>query len=528
MLSFVVNGLLFTGPIYMVQVYDRVLGSRSEGTLLPLTTIIIFIFIIMGLLDFLRGRILARVGARLQTDLDCVVRPGQFRDEPSPVDVEAVRRTLAAPGFIAVFDCMWVPLLLAGLYVFHPWMGRLALVGGVTLVLLGVINRWATARARNQAQAERHAVHRFERHLEHQPSTLQALGMGHSLTACWGEARRRALSFEITVADRNGAIASASKTLRLLLQSLMLGLGAMLVLREEVSPGIMIASSILLARALAPLEQIAMQWDLFERGLAGWRAIRSFDPVPRSSSCPPVPVKATLRIQGLSWAPDDGIVPVLRNVSFSLEPGQACGVIGPGVSGKTALLRLIAGSETGALGTLMFGDVHLEDMPPEVRSKTVGYVPQSPVLLAGSIADNIAGFDPDRDDARVQDAAKRVGLSEALDNVLDGFERPVSTLSGGQAQLLALARALYHRPPLLVLDEPNAHLDHEGAKNLNAVIHAHKAGGGAVLLAAHRPSAIDACDLLLRLDAGHVVAFGPKEHVLRGLIARRMDEAKAA
>ncbi len=529
--SALVNVLMLAAPLYMLQVYDRVLVSRSEETLVALSLLLAFLFLIMGVLDHARGRIMARVGARLQEAMDPRVLSAAFRRltlAPRDTaalsaqrDLDAVARLWASPVLLALFDAPWAPLFIAAIFVFHPWLGLLALGGGLIIVGLSWLNQRSTEGPLQAATLDGQAADRQADRLKQEAELIQSLGMVGAAFARLSHHRDRALDAGLLASDAAGGYSVTIRTFRLFLQSAMLGLAALLVLRHELSAGAMIAASILMGRALQPVEQAVSQWSVISRArqarlrLAGLLA--TAPPLPPRTDLPRP--KALVEVQGLTLAPPGAAVPVLRHVSFTLPPGQALGVIGPSGAGKTSLARALTGVWTPVAGRVRLDGATLEQYGPEALGSYIGYLPQRVTLFDGTIADNIARLQPDADPGRIIAAARAAAAHEMILTLPKGYDTPVSAmgsqLSGGQVQRIGLARALYGAPVLLILDEPNANLDNDGALALNQAIRTAKAGGASVLIMAHRPQAIQECDLLLVLNDGAVAAFGPRDVVLR-------------
>jgi ATP-binding cassette subfamily C protein len=530
--SVFVNLLMLTGPIYMLQVYDRVLGSRSEATLVALTLIVVYLYGLMALLDLARGRLMARAAARLKMALEgrvfrAVLRRSAVlgeRSAPQPGslrDLDSVHRMTASPALAALFDLPWTPVFLAGIFLFHPWLGWLAVAGGGVLMVFTFANQSLTRRPVAEAAQAGEAAERMGEQLRSEAETVQSLGMTGAVFARWEGLRARAMDAQLAGTDRGGLFGAGTKAMRLFLQSAMLGLGAFLVLRGELSAGAMIAASILMGRALAPVEQAIGGWDAIHRGRQGWRALaRLLGEVPPEPKRTAMPVPAARLIaDNLSVVPPGEKIATLRMVSFTLEPGQALGVIGQSGSGKTTLARAVNGVWGAAAGRLRLGGVPVEQYDPDRLGRLIGHLPQRVTLFDGTIAENIARFDPDARDEDIVRAAQRAAAHEMIVNFPDGYDTRVTAaggrLSGGQIQRIGLARALYGDPVLLVLDEPNSNLDNEGSEALNAAIRAAKADGRSVIIMAHRPAAIRECDLILILDGGQRRAFGPRDEVLK-------------
>lgn len=528
--SVFVNLLMLTGPLFMLQVYDRVLGSRSEETLLALCILMAFLFATMGVLDFLRGRVLARIGAAFQAQLEsrvfgAVLQKASQSQNPEQVahslrDLDAVQKFVGSPVFTAVYDMPWTPVFLAGILIFHPWLGYLALLGGLVLVLITTLNQILTKTPATQSNnamflAERHAMQ-----LKNEAEMVRALGMQEAGFSRWQAARANATAASIVHSDHSGRFTTLSKTFRMFLQSAMLGLGAYLVLQNQLTGGAMIASSILLGRALAPVDLAIGQWQLVQSARRGWHALGDLlAEIPPTEPRTKLPrPKAHLRADNLTIVPPGQSQGALRMLSFELKPGQALGVIGASGAGKSTLARAITGVWRPAGGQIRLDSAALDQYDPAILGSYIGYLPQRVQLFDGTIAENIAKLAITPDDKAVIAAAEKADAHQMILHLPDGYDTRVSTgggmLSGGQMQRIGLARAMYGDPAILVLDEPNSNLDNEGSDALNAAIRATKQAGNSVLIMAHRPAAIQECDLLLVLEHGQRRAFGPRDEVL--------------
>ncbi|MGB7321045.1 MAG: type I secretion system permease/ATPase [Albidovulum sp.] len=538
-----VNLLMLVGPIFMLQVYDRVLGSRSEETLLALFGLVAFLFAMMGLLDLARGRVMARLAARFQSALEARVfaasltRSAQQPGDPVAAaglrDLESIRQFLASPTFLAIFDMPWAPLFLGAVFIFHPWLGFLALAGGVVLVLVTVLNQSATRQAVLGAQSAGQQAERLADQLRDEADLIQSMGMRGASFARWGKARAVAMAEALLASDRTGTYSIFSKTFRLFLQSAMLALGALLVLKGELTPGAMIASSILMGRALAPVEQSIGGWAFVQRAQEGWKrlsALLGAVPAEPARTALPRP-RAVLEANQLTVVPPGQSQAALRMVSFRIEPGQALGVIGPSGAGKSTLARALTGVWKPAGGWVRLDGATLDQYEPDILGSYVGYLPQRVTLFDGTIAENIARLAEAPDDKAIVAAAQKAAAHQMILDLPEGYNTRVSQsggrLSGGQIQRIGLARALYGDPVLLVLDEPNSNLDNDGSVALNTAIRSIKAAGGAVLIMAHRPAAIQECDLLLMLDGGARRAFGPRDEVLKSVVRNAGEIARA-
>lgn len=529
--SIVVNLLMLTGPLYMLQVYDRVLGSGSEATLVALSALVIFLFLAMGVLEHSRSKVMAIVGARFQERLDrrvftaAMQRSSVAPNDPVAItsqrDLEAVRAFLGSPVLLALMDLPWTPLFLAALFIFHPMLGWLAVGGGAVLILVTVLNQLMSRGLQKEAGKTAIQAERMADQMKSEAETLQALGMSGAGFDRWQKARRLALERAIRVAGVSGGFGSLTKTFRLFLQSAILGLGAWLVLQSELSPGAMIAGSILMGRALQPIEMAVGQWAVAQKASEGWQRLSELlARIPGQPARMSLPrPKSLLESTGLTVTAPGEQVPLLRMVSFRLEPGQALGVIGPSGSGKSTLARALTGVWRPVAGKIRLDGATLDQYDPDVLGRLIGYLPQRIALFDGTIAENIARLDGQADSAKVVEAARKADAHEMIVRLPQGYDTRVSAaggrLSGGQMQRVALARALYGDPALLILDEPNSNLDNSGSMALNTAIRTIKAEGKSVLIMAHRPAAIQECDLLLVLEDGMRKAFGPRDQMLR-------------
>jgi PrtD family type I secretion system ABC transporter len=528
--SLFVNLLMLTGPLYMLQVYDRVLSSRSESTLVALTVLIAALYGIMGVLDYARGRIAARVGALIQTRLDpkvfeaglsrALVSGERGRPWSGLRDLESVQRFMASPVLFALFDIPWTPIFIFAIFSFHPLLGWLAVFGGVLLVGVSLANQMMTKRSSAEATATSLVSDSFAETVRQQAEVVQGLGMRQAVLARWQKNRSRALHANLVSADVVNQFTTVSKTLRFFLQSAMLGLGAWIVLKGEMTPGSMIAGSILLGRALAPVEQLIGGWALVARARQGWASLKtSFEKAPAAQPQTQLPApRPHLELAGVTVVPPDQQRPSLRMVSFRVPPGQALGVIGPSASGKSTLARTLTGIWRPVSGAVRLDGAEIAHYGDDL-GRYIGYLPQDISLFDGSVAENIARMAVEPDSAAVVAAAKKAGAHEMILKLPDGYDTQImvggSRLSGGQRQRIALARALYGDPALVVLDEPNSNLDGEGGEALMNAIRQTKAEGRIVVIMAHRPAAISECDLLLVVHEGAVQAFGPRDEVLR-------------
>jgi ATP-binding cassette subfamily C protein len=536
--SFFVNLLMLTGPLYMLQVYDRVLGSGSEETLLALSLLIAFLFALMGILDYVRGRVMARVGARFQEDLDqrvfdAALRRSTLKKSPESQtalsDLESIQRFLISPVLTAFFDMPWTPVFLFGIMLFHPWLGMLAVFGGGILIAAAVLNQMTSKRPLARVNMASHAAAQMSTQLQAEAEMVSALGMREAAFRRWRRARSESLDATVAASDIGGFFSVSTKTFRLFLQSAMLGLGAYLALQGLVSPGAMIAGSILLGRALAPIEMSINQWAVVQRARNGWNHLSLLlGEMPPEVQRTKLPVpEARLKLEQVTVVPPGENQASLRMITFNISPGEAIGVIGSSGAGKSTLAKAITGVWRTAGGKVRLDGAALEQYDPTDLGRYIGYLPQRVELFDGTIADNIARLAQTPDPQKVVEAAQKADAHDMILKLPDGYDTEVAShggrLSGGQIQRIGLARAMYDDPVLLVLDEPNSNLDNEGSNALNTAIRKTKAAGKAVLIMAHRPAAIQECDKLLVLEHGARRAFGPRDDVLKEVLQNYSD-----
>ncbi len=529
--SFFVNMLVLTGSLYSLQIYDRVLSSRSEPTLLVLTSLVIMLYFLMGIMDHVRGRIAARIGARFQSDFDMrvfnvvidrtMLASQGVNTATAMRDLDSVQRALSSPAIFAVFDIPWTPVFIFVIFMFHPLLGIVGVVGGLILVILTWMNQNGTKGDQEKAMNATRLSEEMTSVLQREADTVRALGMRGSSAKRWQALRDDALQANIHYSDSNGFFATTSKTFRIFLQSGILGVGAWLAIQGSITSGAMLASSIIVGRALSPIESIIGQWALIQRAFTGWKKLGELlARVPPESARTILPrPRAILDVQNISVVPPGERVPTLRNLSFDLQPGQALGVIGQSGSGKSTLARVLTGVWPIQAGKVRLDGASIDQYGPEDLANYVGYLPQDVVLFEGTIAENIARLQMNPNSELVVTAAQKAAAHDLVLKLPGGYDTKLPSagqrLSGGQKQRVGLARALFANPSLLVLDEPNSNLDAEGSMALNIAIRNMKADGRSVVIMAHRPAAIEECDLILILDQGNKVAFGPRDEVLK-------------
>ena len=530
------NILMLTGAIFMLEIYDRVLPSRSIPTLVALVILAAGLFLAQGLLDIIRGRVLVRIGARLDEELssrvyETVVRlplkVGNRSDGLQQLrDLDSVRSFLSGPGPTALFDLPWLPIYLAICFAFHPYIGLAALVGAIVLCCLAlmteVLTREPTRAATGFATARSALAEASRRNAE----AMKAMGMVPRVAALWQDANSKYMASQQQAADVSGGFGSMSKALRMMLQSGVLAVGAYLVINQQATGGIIIAGAILSARALAPVDLAIANWRGFVSARQSWQRLTKLLAAlpPRLVPMALPPPQKSLAVEGVTIAPPGSERIVVHDVSFNLQSGHGLGIIGPSGSGKSSLARMLIGVWQPVRGRVRLDGASLEQWPPDILGACIGYLPQDVELLAGTVAQNIARFATPVDADAVISAATAAGVHDLIVSLPDGYETQVgeggTALSAGQAQRIALARALYGDPFLVVLDEPNSNLDSEGDEALGRAIMSVRARGGIVVVVAHRPSAIASVDQLLMMSQGRAQAFGPKEEVLARVMQR--------
>ena len=536
--SGVINVLALTGSFYMLQIYDRVLPSRSVPTLVGLSLLMAGLYAALGALDFCRVRVMSRVGAQIDDDLREKVfsavqivplRTRRSGDGLEPVrDLDRIRTFLSGLGPAAFFDLPWIPIYLAVVFLLHPMLGLFALAGALALLCLTLLTEAKSAgplEAAARSGSRRLALGEAARR---NAEVVRAMGLGPRLYRRWSAINAEHVTDQLKVADAVGGIGAWSKFLRLLLQSGMLGLGAYLVIGGGLSAGTIIASSIIMSRALAPIETSIAYWRGFVSARQSRRRLiallRSVAPDNGEFLELPLP-RAGLAVDNLSVAPPGDMMPVLHHVRLSLAAGDGLGIIGPSGSGKSTLARALVGAWPPARmgGAVRLDGAALDQWAPERLGRDIGYLPQGIELFEASVAENICRFEADARSDAIVAAARAAGVHDMIVHLPRGYQTQVgeggAALSAGQRQRIALARALYGDPFLVVLDEPNSNLDFAGEAALTEAILSVRGRGGIAVVIAHRPSALAGVDKLMALANGRVQAFGPKEEVLGKVIA---------
>lgn len=530
-LSGIINILALTGAFYMLQIYDRALTSGSIPTLIWLSVIAVGLYLFQGLFDILRSQMLVRFGANVDRQIAPLVhrvvmdmpRFGYSSAEAAERgrDVDTVRGFLSGAGPVALFDLPWIPVYLVFVWLLHPMLGMLTLGGAAFLACLTIAAELLSRRhAKEMTRAAIQRNNVSDNHVRN-GDILYSMGMTERAVDRFEQANRRHLDTQTATSDIAGTFAGISKVLRMMLQSATLGLGAYLTIQGEMSAGAIIASSIVTGRALAPVDQAIAQWKGVISARRSWSRIKDTLAVldrPPTQFDLPAPSE-DLVVEGMTTvAPTTGTV-LLSDVTFKLTAGQALALIGPSGGGKTTLARSLLGIWPLLRGSVRLDGADLKQWPTSFFTENVGYLPQEVALLDGTVADNIARFDPDADAKMIFRAARAAGIHDLIVRLPNGYQTQIGpggqSLSAGQRQRIALARALYGDPFLVVLDEPNSNLDAEGEEALMKAIVKVRERGGIVVIVAHRPSVLQAVDMVGVVQAGKLVSFGPKEDIIK-------------
>ena len=524
-MSCMINLLYLTGSLFMLEIYDRVLPSRSVPTLIGLIILAGGLYVAQGILDLIRGRILGRIGTSLDEALnarvfDTIVRlplmVGGRNEGLQPLrDLDNVRSFLGSMGPGAFFDLPWLPFYLAICFAFHPLIGVTALVGAIILVTLTILTEFLSRTPAREATGLATRRNDLAASSRRNAEVLVAMGMAGRLNRRWSEANQNYLAGNQRASDVAGGLGAVAKVMRMMLQSAVLAVGAYLVIHQEATAGIIIAGSILSARALAPVDLAIAHWKSFVAARQSWQRLNRLlealpaRPVPTLLQSP----SSRLSVEAVTIMPPGDQRVVVQDATFTLSAGMGLGIIGPSGSGKSSLVRALVGVWQPVRGKVRIDGAALDQWSSDVLGRYIGYLPQDVELFAGSVADNICRFDPKACSDGIIAAAKEAGVHEMIIKMREGYDTQVgeqgTALSAGQAQRVALARALYGTPFLIVLDEPNSNLDTEGDEALTRSIRAARERGAIVVVVAHRPIGIEAVDQLLVLKDGRMQAFGP-------------------
>ena len=527
-----INLLMLVPSFYMLQVYDRVVSTGSQATLLMLTLIMVALLLSMGALEWVRSRIMVRVGNQLDVKLSPTLYDASFRlalltggrkSSAQPLsDMTALRQFLTSNGLFAFFDAPWIPIYLAVMFAFHPWFGWFGLICAILLGILAVINeRWTQALLYQANQDNLLASQFTEKNLRN-AEVVAAMGMLGNLRQRWRSFNERVLLSQSLASDRAGLLSAISKTFRQVMQSLILGIGAYLVIEQQISPGLMIAGSILLGRALAPVDQIIGSWKGVVAARGQYQRLNELlGEIAADPQRMPLPAPSgELQVENLVLAPPSSQQITIRHLGFRLPAGTSLAIMGPSGAGKSSLARALLGIWPARSGSVRLDNVEISQWAREELGPHIGYLPQDIELFEGSIAQNIARFGEVNPDWVVT-AARQAGVHELILQLPEGYDTVIGAngggLSGGQRQRIALARAVYGQPRLVVLDEPNSNLDESGEQMLMRTLQQLQHGGCTTVVISHKSSILQGVERLLVLNAGELVAYGPKAKVLEHL-----------
>jgi len=535
--SLFINILLLVTPLYMLQIYDRVLSTRSHSTLIAITVIAALMLLVYAVLETLRSQVLVRAGLLFDHDLAGAVfnaiHRGMLRQSSGNLvqglrDVDALREFLTGSGLIAFCDAPWFPVFVGASFLLHPWFGWLALFGAVVIWSLTLTNELLTKRDLTEAsnagiEAGLRATSTF-RNVE----VLQAMGMLGALRSLWLGMHQTHLGWQARASDRAGALVAATKFFRMFLQIVILGTGGYLAMEQQISPGGIVAASILIGRALQPMEIAVASWKNFVSARGAYRRLQGLFGMagaePERMALPRP--NGALAVDSILVAAPGQREAILRGVSFALSPGEVLCIVGPSAAGKSTLARAIVGIWVPAQGAVRLDGADLSHWDSQQLGQHIGYLPQDVELFVGTVAQNIGRFQENIDPTQVIAAAEQAGCHELIQLLSDGYNTQIGeggkALSGGQRQRIALARALYGDPNLVVLDEPNSNLDAAGEEALLGAIHGLKARKKTVILITHKVNILAAADKILVMSLGTVQGFGPRDEVLTKLLGPRI------
>ncbi|MBO0346806.1 type I secretion system permease/ATPase [Roseibium sp. CAU 1637] len=539
--SFFINMLMLIGPLYMLQVYDRVLASRSEVTLIMITGLALALLVVYWALEAIRSRLLVRTGAKFDHMLGRELFQTAFRGHmrnpngafSQPIrDLDTLREFLSGGGIIAFCDAPWVPVFLAACFMLHPYLGIVALIGAILIFTLAVTNELTTRNLLKEASGSTVVAHQYVSASMRNAETVHALGMMPGISKRWLNLHWAALGLQSKASDRAGLLLSGSKFVRMGLQIAILGVGAYLVLESQVTAGSMVAASIMMGRALAPVEMAVGQWKGLISARSSYDRLKAlFLSVPDEVERMALPTpKGAITLEQVMVAPPGARKPTLRSVNMHVQPGELVGVIGPSGAGKSTLARTLVGIWPPLSGHVRIDGADVTHWDPALLGPHLGYLPQDVELFAGTVAENIGRFG-DIDPEKVVDAAQRAGAHDMILQLPDGYGTRVGeggrSLSGGQRQRIGLARALHGDPRVLVLDEPNSSLDSFGEEALSRAILQAKQDNRTVIVISHRTSLLNIVDKIAVLTDGILTAYGPRQAVLEHLAKEQQQRAQA-
>lgn len=525
------NILMLSPSIYMMQVYDRVLNSRNETTLWMLTALLIGVYLFMAFLESVRAWVLVRAGAQMDARLNQRIFSASFRhslaypgaNASAPMhDLNLLRQALTGPALIALLDTPWLPLYLGVIAMLSWELAVFAMVGAALLGFIAFITEITTATSVNEAQQKNASAQNALVNSFRNAEVIDSMGMLGAIRKRWAHLHQEHIELQAKASDINALLSGMGKFVRMSMQSLALGFGALLVLEGRMSPGSMIAASILVSRALSPVEQLVTQWKQIVTARDAYARLRAL--LERHPSTPGVlPLEAptgNIRLEGVSVVAPGGEKTILKNLQFDIPKGRCVAVIGPSGSGKSTLAKLLVGVWPASAGTVRLDGANILQRDKEHLGPSIGYLPQEIELFDGTVAENIARFGPLQSKDIVA-AAQKVGMHEIILSFPNGYDTKIgvggSALSGGQRQRIALARALYGNPSILVLDEPNSNLDEVGEQALYACIHQLRAQGTTVVLITHKMASLGVVDSVMVFAEGLLKAYGPRDEVLLAL-----------
>lgn len=534
--SFFVNALMLVPTFYMIQISGRVVPSSSTSTLLMLTLILTVLIVTMGSLEWVRSRIMVRISNRLDVMLSRDVYRASFKralnsggsdaTAQSLNDLTALRQFFTGSGLFAFFDAPWFPIYTFIMFLFHPWFGFMTLACGLVLALLAVVNHRLTANALANANKENVASNVVTAKTLRNAEVIESMGMLETLMNRWAKRQRRIMLMQSEASDKGGIVSTISKTFRTWSQSIMLAIGAYLVVTHEINPGLLMAGSLLLGRALAPIDQMIGSWKGFVAAKVQYdRLSKVLDDLSKEPERMPLPApEGQIQVENLIVAPPGAKAPVIRNISFVVPAGSIVGIVGPSAAGKSTLVRALMGIWPPQHGVVRLDGADIASWDKQALGRYVGYLPQDIELFEGSISENIARFDK-IDPEKVVQAAQMAGVHEMILMLPDGYDTVIGSdgvnLSGGQRQRVGLARAIYGNPRLIVLDEPNSNLDDVGERALGVALQKLKETGATVFIVSHRPNILTRLDRILVMAGGTISLYGERDRVIAELAAQQ-------
>jgi PrtD family type I secretion system ABC transporter len=539
-LSFFINLLMFVSPLYTMQIYDRVLTSRSAVTLVMITVIVAFLLMTYVALEHYRGRILVQAGVRLdrllsgpafEAALSSALRVRGSNHAQALRDLDLMRDVLSGGVTMALMDVPWAPIYIVICFLLHPWIGLVALVGALAVVTIALVNERATKGLLSQASRTNiRAIERLGASLRN-AEAIRALGMGRAIQTWCTEIREEALGHSVSAGERGGSLLAVSKFLRMAIQVAMIGVGAYLAINQEISAGVLFAASLIMGRALAPIEIMVAQWKSVVSARSAYaRLNRIFEENPPVDERIRLPDAAgTVSVENLVVLAPGTNTPVVMGPTFTLHPGEIVALVGPSGSGKSSLARALVGAWPSARGCVRLDGNDLRHYDPDQLGTALGYLPQDVELFTGSVRDNIARFRADAADAQVIEAATHASAHEMIQRLPNGYLTEIGEdgvgISGGQRQQVGLARALFGKPAVVVLDEPDASLDGDGNRALIRAIEGLRRERRTVVIVTHRPNLLSVVDRVIIMQEGRVAQMGSRDELLPSLLGPNVAPA---